>query len=251
LSAHEYLQGVLAKQAMRPADLETLRRLRAEIETCLRRVHGAAPRFYYGGSYGKNTLIRESFDLDIVMYFPSTETRSSKSLYYSVFKSLQDAKYVVRAQNVALRLPYDGGFHIDVVPGTAQDATFYYATLYKSEEDGTRQTSIKKHIDSVRQSDVRELIRLMKLWRYRNSFDWSSFALEQTTIRALAGTRSADLSVQMTKVREFIKDNILTVKLVDPANTNNEIEMPFGLRLQLKNAATQSLGFQNWQQVIA
>jgi len=236
---------------MRPEDLETLRRLRSEIESTLRRVYSASPRFYYGGSYGKNTLIRESFDLDIVMYFAATDPRSMKSLYYLVLKTLQDANYVVRAKNVALRLPYDGGFHIDVVPGKAQDATFYYATLYKSEEDSTRQTSIKKHIDTVRQSDVRELIRLMKLWRYRNGFDWSSFALEQTTIRALAGNRSADLSVQMTKVREFIKDNILTVKLIDPANTNNEIQMSVGLRLQLKNAATQSLCFQNWGQVIA
>ncbi len=142
MTAHEYLVNILNNQKMQQVELNTLQHLRSQIEASLRLDHGTAPRFYYGGSYGKNTLIRAAYDLDIVMYFPSTDYRSLGDLFRAVHQSLIKANYTVTAKNVALRLPYDGGFHIDVVPGKAQDTTFQYATLYKSEENSTRQTSV-------------------------------------------------------------------------------------------------------------
>src|ERR1051325_4596704 len=143
------------------------------------------------------------------MYFPSSEYRTLRNLFNSVHQSLVQAGYIVQPKNVALRLPYEGGFHIDVVPGKAQDYSFRYATLYKSEEDGTRQTSIKVHIDSVRDSNAREIIKLTKLWRFRHSMPWQSFALEQTVIRALQGKRKDDYGLSFWSVLEFIKNNIL------------------------------------------
>jgi Second Messenger Oligonucleotide or Dinucleotide Synthetase domain len=250
MTLHEYLISVLNNQKMRPEDLDTLQRLREEIESALRRVFGSTPRFYYGGSYGKDTLIRESFDLDIVMYFPSTERRTLAELYGAVYRALLDAQYKVTPKNVALRLPYQGGFHIDVVPGKAQDTTYRYATLYKSEENSTRQTSIKIHIDSVRRSGMRDIIKLMKLWRFRHGLDWQSFALEQTVLRALAGKRISDYGTSVWTVLQFIRDNIMTICLVDPANSNNKIEMSPALRAQLLTKASLCLAAHSWNQII-
>jgi hypothetical protein len=250
MTPHEYLVGVLNNQKMPSNELSTLQRLRGEIEDNLRRVHGSTPRFYYGGSYGKDTLIREAYDLDIVMYFPSTENRSLRDLFYAVHQSLVNAKYIVQPKNVALRLPYQDGFHIDVVPGKAQDSNYQYATLYKSEEGSTRQTSIKVHIDSVRKSDARETIKLMKLWRLRFNLPWQSFALEQTVIKALSSKRKDDYGTSMWTALEFIRDNILSLRLIDPANTNNVIEVSPTVRQQLRSQAMNSLGASNWSQIV-
>jgi len=231
-------------------DMNKLQNARVGIETQLRIVYGSTPRIYYGGSYGKKTLIRASFDLDIVIYFPSTDYRSLSTIYNSVHQTLREANYFVNPKNVALRLPYQDGFHIDVVPGRAQDEIFYYATLYKNEEGSTRQTSIKIHIDNVRQSNAREIIKLMKLWRLRHTLDWMSFAIELTVIRALAGQAVYDYGDAMTKVLQFIYNNILTVRLVDPANSNNILEMPLYLRMILQNQAHISLNSTYWKDIV-
>jgi len=252
MTGHEYLQKVLKGQEMRPETIEMLQNLRNEIEGKLRSTFGSAPRFYYGGSYGKNTMIRESFDLDIVIYFPNSEARTCKALYTRVEESLVNTGFIVKRKNVALRLPYEGGFYIDIVPGKAQDSSYLYATLYLSEVDSTRQTSIKKHIDSVRKSNIREIVKLMKLWRLRNSLEWSSFALEQTVIRALVGSRTlADFGDSVWKVLGFMaSQQMLTVRLDDPANTNNIIDIPLPLRVSIRAFATQSLAKSNWQEII-
>lgn len=252
MTGHQYLQTVLKGQEMRREDIALLQSLRAKIEGKLRGTFGSAPRFYYGGSYGKKTMIRESNDLDIVMYFPSSETRACKELYRRVHESLLNSMYIVKPKNVALRLPYDGGFHIDVVPGKAQDSSFLYATLYLSETGSTRQTSLKTHIDSLKNQNIREIVKLMKLWRIRNSLDWSSFALEQTVLRALAGSRSLhDYGESVWLILSFLESQqILSIRLEDPANTNNEIAMAIPLRVALQACASQSRRKKDWSEII-
>lgn len=250
MTGHEYLVQILEAQKMLPLDLAPMQTHRAEIETNLRSIYGTAPRFYYGGSYGKDTLVKASYDLDIVMYFPNSDYRSVGDLYNSVHQSLNRSGYTVVPKNVALRLPYQGNYHIDVVPGKARDDSFVYATLYKREENSTRQTSIKVHIDSVRKSNARNIIKLMKLWKLRHNLDWMSFAIEQTVIRALDGQSVSDYGNAMWKVFQFIRDNISNLRLVDPANSANIIEMSPLLRQQLRSEAMASLSSSDWKYII-
>jgi len=99
----------------------------------------------------------------------------------------------VHPKTVALRLPYEGGFHIDVVPGRAQDATFRYATLFKNvNPPSTLQTSLKVHIDMVRKTGIRDTVKLMKLWRFRRRLYWSTLALEIAVAQALQGRDKTD-----------------------------------------------------------
>ena len=57
------------------------------------------------------------------------------------------------------------------------------------------QTSLKIQIEYVRDSGAREIIKLMKLWRVRNSLAWKTIALEIAVIRALEGLRKDDYAV--------------------------------------------------------
>lgn len=248
MTPHQYLQQILNNQAMSNLDLNKLRRLRDEIEGVLKNRYGDLPRFYYGGSYGKKTMIRESYDLDIVIYFPFNDNKSLKVIYNDVYQTLSTANYVVTPKTVSLQLPYQDGFHIDVVPGKAQDKTYYYASLYKNGEDSWMQTSLKTHIDYARK--YRDIIKLMKLWRLRYFLDWKTFAVEQTVIRALNGKNSYDYAQSLTEVFEFIKNQIKYIRLVDPANTNNIIEMSDYTRILVEQAATKSLAEKYWENII-
>lgn len=248
MSGHEYMVGILNKQKMLDKDVDTLRRLRGQIENYLRNSFGSSPRFYYGGSYGKNTMIRESFDLDIVIYFPSTNTLTVKDLYESVYRVLRRGDYIANKKNVAIQLPYDGGFHIDVVPGKARDNTYRYATLYKNKTGTWIQTSLKIHIDSVK--DVRDIVKLMKVWRIRHSVPLDTFPLEQLVVRALHNRRKDDYATCVSAVLIFMRDQIMNIRLTDPANSNNVLEISRDDRGRIRNVAQQGISAQYWSQVI-
>src|SRR5712691_1202591 len=89
MSAQDYLQSLLTAQTLSDADLAPLRQLRQRVEGRLSALPGKTPRFYYGGSYGKNTMIRERYDLDIVIYWPQTTSYTIKDIYDMVGRELK------------------------------------------------------------------------------------------------------------------------------------------------------------------
>lgn len=222
MSNQPYLEGILRAQNLQQAELNQLISLRKQIEEQLSVFEGQ-PRFYYGGSYGKDTLIRASYDLDIVMYWPQDCGYTLDGMFTAVRDRLRKHWTNVTPKNVACRLPFQGGFHIDVVPGRALDSTFRYANLYRSETGQPLQTSIKVHIDTVRKSGRRELIRLLKLWRVRYQVPVRSFVLEQLAVVGAAATSKTDLEPQLSAALAYIRDRIETGKIIDPANSNNEL----------------------------
>ncbi len=248
MTNHSYLLNILEEQNLDRAALLSLTKLKETIHGILQKTYGSTVRIYYGGSFGKNTVIKDAYDLDIVIYFPSTVNATLRQIYEAVHKTLVTNKYFVIKKNVALRLPYKGGFHIDVVPGKAQDSTFNYATLYKNETDSTIQTSLKKHIDEVQ--PVKGTIRLVKVWKLRNGVDWETFALEQTVVRALKDLPKNNYETNLLKVFGFIVDKIENIRLEDPANTNNEIKMSMAVRCQLKADAQAAIDAKHWSDII-
>lgn len=252
MTGDEYLQRLLRQQAMTTATLDSMRSTRETIEQKLRGVYGSGARIYYAGSYAKGTMISAYHDLDIVLYFPSTTTDTLKSLYWGVHNTLASAGLKVQQKNVAIRLPYRNGFYVDVVPGRAQDSTFYNASLYKSETDTWFQTSIKAHIDAVKNSGVRDVIKLVKLWNVRHNLHVRSIAMELLTIRALTGYSGGGLDNRLLHVLTFIRDNIASIRLVDPANSNNIISdlIPAGTKSTIRNQAASSLTQRMWRHIV-
>ena len=251
MTPHEYLSQLLASQEMRDPDLRVIRSLRDELAAFLGRQLGSGPRIYYGGSYGKHTMIREAYDLDLVVYFPPTDARSLAEIFGAVHQALVRGKYVVEPQTVALRLPYEAGFHVDVVPGRALESDFLYATLYKnSNPPSTLKTSLKVHIDAVRKTELRQIVRLLKLWRLRHGIPLKTFALEILAARALAGRRPDDYGTAMWKIFQYMAKEMATVRLQDPANTNNVLDLTVQERSSVAQAAAKSLSAQTWGEIL-
>ena len=186
-------------------------------------------------------MLREGFDLDIAVYWPSTDNRSLAQIFTTTHQALLATGYIVQPKTVALRLPYDGGFHVDVVPGRAHDASYRYATLFKNEVlPSSLQTSLKVHIEAVKDAGLAPIVRLLKLWRRRHGVKLSTFMLEILAGRALAGQRRDDYDRALWAVLNFVALNMHKVRLEDPANTNNIIAVGQQARLQAARLAAQS-----------
>ena len=248
-----YLEQILQRQRLPAQSESTLRRLRDELEAVLRgNWKTGDPRFYYGGSFGKRTMIRESFDLDLVVYFPQTNQFTVRAFYEGVEKRLKERGYVTHRHNVAIRLPYDDGFHIDVVPGRSMDNDYKYANLYSSEQETTKQTSIKIHIEHIRNGGHQEIIKLMKLWRLRHGVAIGSFVLEIAIGQALYNCRATSLEERMLRVIEYLRDSFPSARLVDPANSNNVVseDVSRADKEAVRNAARKSRAQTSWSAIV-
>ncbi len=248
-----YLDSVLEKQRMLQSDIDTLHRLRNQLQTVLLGNWKVGnPRFYYAGSYAKKTMLRESFDLDLVVYFPPTDQFTVKAFYEGVESRLMTNKYKTQRHNVAIRLLYEGGFHIDVVPGRAVDNSFMYANLYSPEKDSTKRTSIKLHIDAVRSGGNQDVIKLTKLWRLRHQVNLGSFAIELVVAKSLTGKRIEPLADRFWEVLGFLRDDIGSTRLVDPANSNNIVsdDISSSDKLAIASFARLSRLERSWEKVV-
>lgn len=251
MSADQYLRGLLAQQDLSSSELLALQNVRDQIQGQLSTLQGN-PRFYYAGSYGKKTIIRARYDLDIVMYWPSTATYTIKDIYDAVGGVLKQHWTYVNSKTVSWELPFQGGFHIDIVPGRALDAQYREANLYRTDTGTTLKTSLKTHIDTVRTSGRRDVIRLMKLWRDRRSVPFNkSFLLEIMTIEGCTGQRFDDLGAQVQAALIYIRDNILTCNVGDPANSNNSLsdDLSSAQRWAIRAAAHAAAQATSWRTV--
>lgn len=248
-----YLEEVLREQEVSPVVEEAIRARRAEVEEMLRGGwKGCEPRFYYGGSFGKRTMIAARFDLDVVVYFPPETPESPAALYAAVERRLRERGHTTLRHNVSLRLQYTPAWHIDVVPGRALDARYYYAALYASERNTTRQTSLKAHIELVRNGD-RETIKLLKLWKWRNGVAAGSFVLELAAARALGGgVGGGAMEERLERVLRFLADGFMEARLVDPANSNNVVtdDLHYAEKAAIAQAAQRACQQTGWERVV-
>ena len=128
MTDNEYLQTVLKSQDLADdsAELKALTARRKDVEALLRSAFpDSSPTIRYGGSKAKGTLIKESYDLDIVCCFPHDDTTAGETLedIYNNVAAALEKDYAVERKRSALRLRDKDlvDFHIDVVPGRFTD----------------------------------------------------------------------------------------------------------------------------------
>lgn len=252
----KYLEDILGSQTLDPdgQEMKDLRTHRSDVEKLLRKkFEKCSPTIRYGGSKAKGTMVREAYDLDLTCYFGRDENGAGETLqeiYENVEAALVD-DYLITRKPSALRLKskdmnqWATDFHIDVVPGRFIDEKNEDVFLYRSSgEKGRQKTNLDVHIEHVKNSDVIEAIRLMKLWRARNFLSVRHFVLELLTIELLKGKKTLDLDKQLKHVWTELRDNVEDITIEDPANpTGNDLSELFNasVRLELSSTATRTL----------
>lgn len=229
MTPEQYLKNLLTSQDLLPEQERALETHKTEVTNFLRAEFGIAPVIKYAGSQAKGTVIRDSYDLDIVCYFPSTDTRTLKEIRDDVSAHLSK-RYVMEDKSSAERITNlknasaPIGYHIDVVPGKFIEGTkdVFLHVAYGEKE--RMQTNLKTHIDHIVNSGCVDVIRLAKLWNYRNNVGIKTFILEIFVVRALIGSRNkGNPKLAFIEVLQAMKDQFGTLQLVDPANTNNVV----------------------------
>lgn len=269
MTANEYLQKVLQSQNLADdsKEMQELQSHRKDVEELIRNRFGdSAPTIRYGGSKAKGTLIRDAYDLDIICYFPHDDTGAGETLedIYQQVRTVLSGKYHVEDKTSSLRLKAKEGtdhtrsdFHIDVVPGRYTDETKTDCFLHQASGEKERlKTNLDVHINYVRDSGVRDAIRLLKLWDVGRHIGLRHFILELLIIKLLDRNKSLGLAEQLKLVWEAIRDAKGPIAVQDPANpTGNDLSgSPAGVWGQLSAAAASTLNsieVSGWESVFA
>lgn len=227
MKVSEYLEAVLRQQTL-PADGQELKDVRAErnkVEALLRReFEECPPNIRYGGSMAKGTMIRVNYDLDLPTYFGRDDTAAGNSLkeIYDNVKVALEKEYNVTPKTSALRLRTKDGkadFHIDVVPGRFVDGEDGDVFIHQAIAEKQRlRTNLDTHIEHIRDSEVVDAIRLMKLWRELNTLGVKTFVLELLIVDLLKNRKSFSLEKQLIHVWTEFRDNSDNLSVEDPAN---------------------------------
>lgn len=240
----EYLTEVLNDQTLsgESDELADLRDERERVESLLCDAFGSAPVIKYGGSKAKHTMVKASFDLDVLCYFPRNEGTAGdtlKEIYDSVEEVLRD-DYLVERKRSALRLldPDSEHYaHVDVVPGRFVDDGAR-GDVYLYQESGEKErlkTNPDVHIEHIRDSGVRDAIKLAKVWNVRERLGVKTFVLELLVIEVLADKKEDSLPDQMVYFFETVRDEVDEISIEDPANREgNDLS-------DLFNTATKSV----------
>lgn len=239
----DYLGSVLETHKMKHIDVlfDKFKEKRKEIKEKLEGMYEEkiySP--FNSGSYAKHTAINSKFDLDLVVPFKRNSFSTIEEMFNDVFEFLNEeykGLAYVRKQKVSIGVEFyrdtDGDtIQIDVVPGRelSKDAypEDYYLNININTFDGTyTQTNIQAQIDNIKgKQDARQIIRLLKIWKYQKNKDFKSFFMELIVIKSFDNKIvSGNLWEKLKIVLEYIKDEITkeNFTLKDPGNSSNDI----------------------------
>lgn len=254
----EYLNKILSNQNLTADEVNALVAKRKEVQEHLETsFDGIKKTIRWAGSKAKDTMVRDNYDADIVFYVSAGEEGAGSTLdeiYQTVLNVLAE-KYTVETKTSAIRLrnPSDLSYsHVDVVPGRFFDDTKTDTWLHRTSGDKCRfKTNLDIHIETIRDSGLRPLIRLFKYWAMRNGIVCSTFVLELLVIELGAEVKSKSLVDQVVHVLSCFRDKSASLAVEDPANpTGNDLSEKLNeMRYLLQFHAIQSLksiGDEDW-----
>lgn len=203
------------------------------------------------GSRAKGTAIDLSTDLDLFISLSSNTSNTLKEVYNSLYNWVTSKGIEARKQNVSIGITY-GGQKIDLVPAKRQGQYGNDHSLYRSKADTWTKTNIDTHISRVNKSGRRNEIIALKVWRENHRLEFPSIYLETLVIDALSGKSSSNTADNFLFLLRHIRDNICSLRVVDPANSNNILsdDLTDGEKRKICAQAQKSLAEQYWGQVV-
>ncbi|HYH05610.1 MAG TPA: nucleotidyltransferase [Thermoanaerobaculia bacterium] len=248
----EYLRGLITKYAAPTGPNAPVLQQLTPVYATIRSWAGShLLNLSLSGSYAKGTAVHGDADADLFISLASTATQTLREIFESLRDTFSQKGYAVREQNVSIRLSI-GKFSVDLVPAKKQAGNTTDHSLYVRKHRSWQQTNIQTHIALITSSGRREEILLLKIWRAEQQLDFPSIYLELCTLRALSGKPRGDVANNVWAVLHFLRDDLATARIVDPANTNNIIsdDMTAREKAFIAAAASRSLTKKYWSEVI-
>ncbi len=252
MTPDEYINNVLQKYVVPTGPYSPAEQNANIIIPAIRRwASGYLEGIFFSGSYAKGTGVSGSADIDIFISLASTTPNTLGDNYTNLFNFASGQGWMPRRQNVSIGVTYNNT-KIDLVPGRVQTGFQNFHSIYLNRQNSWQQTNVKLHIDKVVQSNRIKEIRAIKIWRNLHGLDFPSFYLELTVLAALSGKPISTLAQNVISVFEYLQAPFPTVKVEDPANTNNFVSNDLTLAGKQTIAAqarrSQYAGY--WSQII-
>lgn len=227
MELEEYLKSILSSQTIAPDsnEMKLLQESKEEVEELLQAAFSESnPTILPAGSKAKGTMIKDSYDLDLICYFEHDDNGAGetlKDIYDNVAEFLDDSYYVER-KNSALRIKSRDkqmDYHIDVVPGRFVDDTKTYANLYQADgEKDWLKTNLNIHINYIKNSGLTDVIRLAKLWKIKTGLQVKTFVLELMVVAYAKKSTNNPLSTGLESFWQYLKEHGNNITVEDPAN---------------------------------
>jgi hypothetical protein len=190
------------------------------------------------GSNAKGTAIEGKSDFDIMVRF-HRNSFTVEEMYYSVLDAFKEKFYdnaivevIDQKKSIGLAFSLKGeSVRIDVVPMRDIDTNprNTASNLYVNNKGLFSKPTITK-TDIPLQASIqltptqKKLIIMLKKWKTDNDVPISSYMIQLFVVKAYERNRNnipRKLTDKLMLVLEFIAENINTIRLVSPENTNN------------------------------
>ena len=191
---------------------------------------GEKTHFRYGGSLAKGTANINSCDMDLLSYVGSDSSYSVEDLYNNIADSLVKDNFIIEKKSSAIcvtgRLgekPWE--ISVDVVPGKyTSNENNKDVFLWCNKDCKRLKSNPEIQIGKVKNSNQKDLIRLIKLYRTTKNFKLKSFYLEIFILDYVSqffkeGESLYERAIKFAECYEKIGN----ITLVDPANSANDI----------------------------
>lgn len=206
------------------------------------------------GSKAKGDAIKGKSDIDIFVSITDRNNVHTVKDYYEDLYSFLKPRFAsgsIRKQNVSIGINY-AGCNIDVTPGKKVNYTNYNVFnmyedhyIYSRKNDKNTLTNVHEHINLVKNSGLAKEMMILKIWRNCQNLELPSIAMEIITNEVLKNNRSYSLYANVKKVFESLRDTITTRRIIDPANSENNIAdtMTNTEKEMVRKAAIQALNY--------
>lgn len=251
MTADQYLQKILTREAVDVSTFSPVRSVQAQVMPAIQQWAGHYLRAVKpSGSFAKGTANKSGTDIDLFLSLSENVPNTMKEIYDTLFERMKGCGYGPKRQNVSINISLSG-YSVDLVPGKQQNAWSEDHSLYRRKADTWTKTNIDTHIAKVTGSGRTPEIRILKLWRDQKGLEFPSFYLEMTVIEALAHV-SGGISDRVWKSFQYLRDTFPVARVIDPANTNNIVsdDLSISDRQKIKSAAQAALGAKNWSQIV-
>lgn len=198
------------------------------------------------GSLAKGTGITGTTDIDLfVSLDPSVSTCNTLEFVYNTLRNrFNGAGYAAREQNVSIGIDHTG-LKMDIVAGVRHNVLGLDHSVWKRKAKTWTKTNIDQHVTHVKNSGRVFDIKALKIWRKLRNLDFPSFYLELSVIEALKGHTllGASPSQNFVQMMNYLTNDFLDKKILDPANQSNEVsdELTKDEKLKIKAAAENTL----------
>lgn len=252
MTPDEYLNAILIRETVNTGPYSPVRGVQAIVYPLLQRWAGnRLVTVHPSGSFMKGTANLSGTDIDLFVSLSDQTTETLKQVYDKLFNFMKENGYSLSRQNVSINLKVNG-YSVDLVPAKKQNSYGDDHSLYRRRSDTWTKTNVFSHINHVIGSGRQNEIRVLKLWRDQKHLDFPSFFLELMVIEALPWHLRETLSSNVWRALEYIKANIASARIVDPANTNNIIsaDLSAAEKQKISTAAATALRASTWGEIV-